>query len=378
MYTHLRFASSILAIGGAWGPRPVGRLILGTLACCALSGCGARPEASAMDSPVQESPPVDWAAQIGAAHPLTGRIWRAKDGAFVEPDALIEAARGADFVLIGERHDHPDHHRLQGWILGDLVTEGGHEAVAFEMLDADDRAALATLPPATAPAELAEAVAWAESGWPAFDLYAPIFQAILKAEVDILPGNPAREQLKAVMMQGYSALPQALVDRLALDHPLEPHLEESLRAEIVTAHCGHAGGALIPAMARGQRLKDATMADTLLGAKAQGRRAVLITGNGHARVDRGVPWYLRARGAEATISIGLIQVEAGSEAPEGYDTMPFDYIWFTPRLDDVDPCERFKARLEKMKAAHGGKLPPAAEPAPAPASAPAPAPAADR
>ena len=27
----------------------------------------------------------------------------------------------------------------------------------------------------------------------------------------------------------------------------------------------------------------------------------------------------------------------------------YDFLWFTPRVDDLDPCERFKKELEKMR-----------------------------
>jgi len=44
------------------------------------------------------------------------------------------------------------------------------------------------------------------------------------------------------------------------------------------------------------------------------------------------------------------------EAPDDYAgalharRLPFDYVVFTPRADDEDPCEKFRAGLEKMKA----------------------------
>jgi hypothetical protein len=27
----------------------------------------------------------------------------------------------------------------------------------------------------------------------------------------------------------------------------------------------------------------------------------------------------------------------------------YDFVWYTPRVDDLDPCDRFKEQLEKMK-----------------------------
>jgi hypothetical protein len=36
-------------------------------------------------------------------------------------------------------------------------------------------------------------------------------------------------------------------------------------------------------------------------------------------------------------------------ASEGAVGAPFDYVWFTPRVDLVDPCERFREQLRQMR-----------------------------
>ena len=33
-------------------------------------------------------------------------------------------------------------------------------------------------------------------------------------------------------------------------------------------------------------------------------------------------------------------------------TLPFDYIWFTPRVDEQDPCAAFEEQLKRL---HKGK-----------------------
>jgi uncharacterized iron-regulated protein len=69
--------------------------------------------------------------------------------------------------------------------------------------------------------------------------------------------------------------------------------------------------------------------------------AILIAGGGHARRDRGVPYYLALEAPGATVaSVLLREVRRGEESPERYgaDDGPFDYLWFTPRVSDEDPC----------------------------------------
>ena len=84
---------------------------------------------------------------------------------------------------------------------------------------------------------------------------------------------------------------------------------------------------------------------------------VLIAGAGHPRTDRGVAWVLRQMQPDVTVA-GLMfrEVIDALTAPDEYartlvDTpaLPFDYVWFTPRVDDQDPCERFRRELERLR-----------------------------
>lgn len=89
-----------------------------------------------------------------------------------------------------------------------------------------------------------------------------------------------------------------------------------------------------------------------------GRRdgAVLIAGAGHVRRDRGVPAHL-ARHAPGTgvASLAFLEVDATLTAPAEYAAsfdggpLPFDFVWFTPRIDDVDPCAKYRQDLERLR-----------------------------
>jgi uncharacterized iron-regulated protein len=103
---------------------------------------------------------------------------------------------------------------------------------------------------------------------------------------------------------------------------------------------------MLAPMALAQRARDALMARALLDADADG--AVLIAGAGHARTDRGVPYHLKAqKPGLAVVSIAWIEVDRDAAAPPAYagafaaDRLPFDYVWFTPRANDDDPCAAF-------------------------------------
>src|SRR5688572_24729238 len=101
-------------------------LILGYVACV-LAGCSA----------------TSWKSPLGRNHPLTGRIWDVSSDRFIDRETLVERSARADFVLLGERHDNPDHHVLQGELLRSLIAVGRRPAVGFEMLGLDDASIIA-------------------------------------------------------------------------------------------------------------------------------------------------------------------------------------------------------------------------------------------
>ena len=81
---------------------------------------------------------------------------------------------------------------------------------------------------------------------------------------------------------------------------------------------------------------------------------VLIAGAAHARRDRGVPAYLILEEPDAQIaSVGLVEVQLDRDNPLDYSSETlaglFDYLWFTPRVDDLDPCEKYRDQLEKFR-----------------------------
>jgi len=325
-----------------------------------LGGCLASEDAR-VDPLVPPGPP--WASTSALEHPLMGRIWQPAENRFAEPEAVVAALLQSPFALLGEKHDNVDHHRIQAWLLGRMVRGGRRPAVAFEMFDTDQQDALAGYLASHGrdAAGLGEAVAWARSGWPDWAMYQPIAQAALDGDAPLLAASLPRRTVRAVAKDGLEALGAAQVDSLGLDRPLPPHEAANLRLEIVETHCNQLPDSMVDPMVTVTVAKDGHMADALVrGASLPGRDgAVLIAGGGHTRTDRGVPWHLRRMAPEKLVtSIGLIEVEPEESDPAAYaarfhgTALPFDFVWFTPRADEDDPCEAYAEQLQRAKERH--------------------------
>jgi len=289
-----------------------------------------------------------WESRLDRDHPLVGRIWDVKAARFVDDATVIDRVRQARFVGVGEQHDNADHHRLEAWLLS-VASVGRRPAVVFEMIEVEEQAAVdvALEKHPGEPDAIAVAVDWAHSGWPAWDLYRPVFDVAVRRGLPIRGGGLGRELAHRVAHEGTAALAPALVHRFALDAPLDPETARVLRDEMRDAHCGMLPESMLDAMALIQRARDAELAEQTAEA-AQG--AVLIAGNGHVRADRGVPRAL-SRGTDATLlAIALLEVRREWQDPAAYasafaaNTLPFDYVLFTPRASDEDHCAALRPR----------------------------------
>lgn len=283
-----------------------------------------------------------WDAKLDQGHPLVGRLWSTGAKAFVSVDAAMDALAGARVVLLGERHDAPDHHRLQAAALHALATRGVRPAVAFEMFDTTQQSALdaVTAQNPGDPDAVADAVAWESSGWPPFALYRPIVVEVRSHWLPLLGAGVSRKRLSEWVGKDAPPLPPELRAEHHLDVPLP--FAASLDEELLAAHCGALPPPAVARMALGQRIRDSVMAHVLSGRD----KALLVAGAGHVRTDRGVPWILgRIQPGTATASLAFVEVQTTWKDPAAYAaifhaaSLPFDFVWFTPRLDDEDPCK---------------------------------------
>ena len=297
--------------------------------------------------------PPEWTAPLGRDHPLAGRIWSVGEARFVEAEDLVERLSSSRYVLLGEKHDNPDHHRLQAWVVEALIAAGRRPAVAFEMIDEGQAPALDAYlagRPVDA-AGLGPAIGWEQTGWPDWALYRPIADAAVAAGLPIRAANLSRDGIRAVARDGWKALAPERVSRLALSTEPNEETRLAMSAEMKESHCGMLPDESVPAMIRVQRVRDGLMAEAMARPGADG--AVLIAGNGHVRRDRGAPWYLRLLDPAPATSLAFLEVAAGRLEPADYGrafdgTLPFDYVWFTPRLDDADPCAAFHEQLQRL------------------------------
>ena len=235
-----------------------------------------------------------------------------------------------DVVILGEVHDNPAHHAAQAT----RVTEVQPKAIVFEMLTAEQAARVTPELRADA-AALEAALGWAESGWPDFSMYYPIFAAAPAAA--IYGAQVPREAARAALSEGPAASFGAEAARYGLDRDLPPEEQAARETLQKEAHCNALPPEMLPGMVAIQRLRDAVLARATMEAlEATGGPVAGITGNGHARRDWGVPAYLDKVAPDLDIWV-LGQTEDDSPLHGG-----FDLVTSAPAVERPDPCAAFQ------------------------------------
>jgi len=285
-----------------------------------------------------------WLSPFHADHILTGQIWHSESGSFISQQDLLDAISGATVLLLGEKHDNPDHHHLRLALVTRLLEGKNIELLAMEMFTASQSELLSRLTSSAAADhnnDLREYLQWDEQGWN-WNFYQPLLQTVLTADVAVVAANIDRESVLAIYRSD---------EPVTASNPLNEKQLEQLSEDIDNSHCGLLPPSQFPAMVRIQQARDRQMAHALMQGRSDtpagaGMR-ILIAGNYHIRRDLGVPNYLSDLQAES-VSVAFLETDPDLTDPHAYlkqfsETLPYDFIWFTPAIRNDDYCAEMAA-----------------------------------
>lgn len=283
-----------------------------------------------------------------ADHPLVGKLWDMRSKSFIDEATLLARIAPVDILLLGETHDNPVHHEHQRRLLQARVESGARPALLMEQFNSERQAELDVAFAGNEQTQALETAGALSKGWD-WKFYRPLLATAFEYKLPVLAANLSRERALPVIRQGFGAFDTDAFKRLAVDAVWSEKRQQYLTGLIEESHCKQINNELRDGLVRGQRLRDAVMADT--AQPFAGRGVLGIVGRGHARRDIGLPLYLAARLPTARIySIGFVEVSPEENAPDAYETdsatgeVPYDLIWFSPRSERPDPCAAFSGK----------------------------------
>jgi len=222
------------------------------------------------------------------------------------------------------------------------VCDLAPQALVFEMFGPDKARGLTPDIRENA-IKIEAALNWHDSGWPDFAMYYPIFSAAPKAA--IFGGAFPRAEVRQAVTDGAAKVFGDSAPLFGIDQPLPANQQATRETLQFEAHCEAMPLDMMSGMVEAQRLRDAGLARATIAAFEHARatsdspQVVVITGNGHAREDWGMPAMLRlyyANQPEIDIRT-LAQFEAETEGD-----VPYSSSVITKPAEREDPCAAFK------------------------------------
>ena len=299
-----------------------------------LSGC------------LQQSQTIEkeWQSPLLKNHPLNGQIFDINNNSKISYSQLIEQLGNYRYILIGEKHDNPDHHQLERQLLGDLQRNSATRVV-LEMLNQQQSTGFDQLDASSSNEEIKDALHWPDKGWPWKD-YSGLVVSALQNNNDIRGGNLKRSLLMDIYR---GAKPDEA--RFTTVSKISSDIKQTILKQVYESHCKTIPTDQLAPMVEIQISRDASMAYNLTQKLTSTQQAILFTGGFHGRKDTGVTQHLIQLGADKREIITVQLVEADENALTAQD-YPFaspqiaDYIMFTPKYSDQDYCAPLRKKAE--------------------------------
>ncbi|MCA1786501.1 MAG: ChaN family lipoprotein [Desulfobacteraceae bacterium] len=305
--------------------------------------------------------------------PLVGKILETSSGEMVSFSALMHDIMDHDVIYLSEKHDNPMHHAIQHRIIQHLVETGRSPALGFEFFAVHDTPLLLNFVDsgnhlhgkkydAMIETHLRRQLDWERQSdrmWKYyFDLLTRAKDNRLMAVGLDLPGSLKR-RITRKGMADITDFEKTLIFSTDLDNPAYAKHMKTIFAEV---HCGMGDDAMRNRLYDTWKARNDTMARSItrLANQTTGP-VVVIIGNGHTEYGLGVVDRVRHLNAGLSqVNLALTEIRhAGNHglylSPldlDGFEPVPpADYIWFTQRVSDEDPCRAFREKRKQMKSA---------------------------
>jgi len=233
-----------------------------------------------------------------------------------------------EILLLGERHDAPQHQDMQRQTVQWLAQRGLLAALVMEMAEAGR--STQGLAPQASEAEVQTALGWSEALWP-WQNYGPVAMAAVRAGVPVLGGNLPRSQLRTAQTD------------TSLEALLGPAALERQRQAVRDGHCGLLPESRVPGMARIQVARDQSMAQTASAARRTGQVVLLVAGAAHVKRSLGVPAHL-----PQSLNVKVAIAHAGKA--DSAIKSEADWWHATPALPPDDACDKLRQRWQDKPA----------------------------
>jgi len=304
--------------------------------------------------------------------PLIGKIFNTQTRQPIDFDTLIEKIKNYDVIYLSEKHDNPDHHRIQQDIITSLIDKGLRLTIGFEFFAMNNTPDLLNFVESgeknhdkkteyTIENNLRRKLGWDTQSDDMWTYYFDLLNLAKKADLSVSGLDLSNSIIKRITRKGIANITPVEQEFIFSTHLSDPAYKSYMFSIFKAVHCGMGHERMQ------SRLYDTWLArnDKIALSISQLHKhhkgpVVVIIGGGHTEYGLGV--IDRVTAVDNTITQLNLSLQEISVTPsdlpgylslldlEGFKKIPpSDYIWFTQRVSYRDPCEEFQHALKKIK-----------------------------
>jgi uncharacterized iron-regulated protein len=261
-----------------------------------------------------------------------GRLTNLADNTASTAAEVAKAARGKQFVFLGEQHATPPDQQFEADVVEALARDGRQVVVGLEMYQRPRQMYLDRY----IAGEIGEDEFILTSDWKGqwgfpFSFYRPVFDSARRHKFPLLGLNVPRDWVRSVGRAGFAGLTADQRDQLPKDMSLTNKEHRSVFEGLMGGHPGMSD-AMMDNVYAAQVLWDEGMADTLvkyISDKKPNSRTVfvVIAGSGHIMYNQGINYRLAKRGYDKGVTVVMIQDNEPMSVSNGLA----DFVYLTPK-----------------------------------------------
>ncbi|CAN5397504.1 N/A [soil metagenome] len=270
--------------------------------------------------------------RAGTTVVASGRLTDLRNGSTVTAADVAKAARGKQFVFLGEQHATPPDQQFEADVIRELVRDGRQVVVGMEMYQRPKQNFLDQY----SEGQIAEDDFLLRSDWKGqwgfdFAFYRPVFDQIRLNRIPLVGLNVPRDWVRSVGKGGYAALTPEQREQLPADLGFANSDHRMVFNGLMGGHPGMSD-AMMDNVYAAQVLWDDGMADTFVRYIKDHNGSsktvyVVIAGSGHVMYEQGINYRLRRHGLGVGPTVVMIQSNENVSVANGLG----DFVLVSPK-----------------------------------------------
>ncbi|MCG8566372.1 MAG: ChaN family lipoprotein [Desulfobacterales bacterium] len=320
---------------------------------------------------------------------MIDKILDTANGELIPFEGLMAKIQDADVIYLAEKHDNPRHHSIQQKIIQRLCRDNCDPILGFEFFSVYDTAVLMTyVDAAKSPhpkmkkktkgsampkkhgkayqrkmeKRLRSQLEWENQSDDMWKFYYDLLKLAKANKLQAAGLDLTSAQKKRILRRGMEQLTQMEKNYIFSTGYENPQYAAHMKEIFKQVHCGMGNPAMLDKQYQTWLARNDTMARSITQLSREKRKGpvVVIVGGGHTVHGLGIVDRVAHLNPQLSqVILGLTEVSAQGRPAEDYltplelegfdPTPPGDFLWFTPRVSNGDPCKKFKKMLERMK-----------------------------